>query len=502
MFKVLLKSKVIGSVILVSFIIIGTLFFFIPKITEKNTIDLITKNSINAVHQIKLTRAYYLNSVVKDVKKHAPNLGFDYYHKGTDGKLPFPTTVIHDLSKIFSDNTGLTFNLYSEFPFQPKVGRILTKKQKEILEFTQKNEDGVYVGRDKIDGVNVLRVAITDFMTDPSCVSCHNTHKDKTWEKNKWKLGDRRGVLEVITPIDDSLEANSYMRFQILIFITVALILLVIYYSFMMIRRENELIDENDILDAKIKEEVSKNVQKEKQLIIQNRSAALGDMLGAIVHQWKQPLNGISIANSSMTLQLELDNLDKKYFLSNTSAIEKQIENMNKTMNDFKDFFKPKNQSCYKISDSINDVLNLIDKIYQIKNVNIKLNLDDNLMTNGYPNELNQVIINILNNARDAILETESEIKYIYVDSYLDKDNLNIISITDCAGGIPEDIIDKIFDPYVTTKSNKDGTGIGLDMSKAIMEKVDGNISAKNIEKTIDGKTYKGANFIITLCNC
>ncbi|MCK5294630.1 MAG: DUF3365 domain-containing protein [Arcobacteraceae bacterium] len=502
MLKVLLKSKILGSVILVSLIIISTLFFFIPKITEKNTIDLVTKNSINAVQQIKLTRAYYVSSVVKDVKKYAPNLGFDYYHKGADGKLPFPTTTIHDLSKIFSDNTGLTFNLYSDFPFKPKANRVLTSKQKEILKFTQENEDGIYVGRDTIDGKPVLRVAITDFMTDPSCVSCHNDHKDKTWETGKWQMGDRRGVLEVITPLDEPLLANNYMRLQILLFITVILVLLVIYFSFMLIRRESELLGENDILDAKIKEEVAKNVQKEKQLIIQNRSAALGDMLGAIVHQWKQPLNGISISNSAMKLQLELGDLEIKYFNTHISNIDQQIKNMNSTMDDFRDFFKPKKQSCYDVNTSINDVLSLIHKIYEIKNINIKLNLEDGLETNGYPNELNQVIINILNNARDAILGNNSDIKNIYIDTYKDENNFNIISIKDCAGGIPEDIIDKIFDPYVTTKSDKEGTGIGLDMSKAIMEKVDGDITASNVETTIDGKTHKGANFIITLCSC
>lgn len=502
MLKILLKSKILKSIVTVSLIIISTLFFFIPHITEKNTINLVTSNSINAVQQIKLTRAYYVKNVVKDIKKYAPNIKFDYNHEGVDGKLPFPTTTIHDLSKIFSDNTGLTFNLYSEYPFKPKMARVLTIKQKEILKFTQKNEDGIYVGRDIIGGVPVLRVAVTDFMTDPSCVSCHNRHKDKTWKNGKWKIGDRRGVLEVITPLSEPLEANNEMRYKILIFITVALIFLAIYYSYILIRRESELLNENEILDTKIKEEVAKNIQKEKQLIIQNRSAALGDMMGAIIHQWKQPLNGISMANSAMQLDLEVGILDINSVATQTSSISKQIDNMNTTMNDFKDFFKPKNQACYDINDSVHDVLNLVSKIYEIKNISIKLDLVEKIITNGYSNELNQVIINILNNSRDAIIEQDVKIRYIYIKTYINQDNLSVISITDCAGGIPEDIINDIFDPYVTTKNDSDGTGIGLNMSKTIIEKVDGEITASNVKTIVEGKSYKGANFTIILNNC
>jgi len=393
------------------------------------------------------------------------------------------------------------FNLYSEYPFKPKSNRVLTPKQKEILKYTQESEDGLYIGRDVIDGVQVLRVAVTDFMTAPSCVSCHNTHPDRTWGKNKWKLGDKRGVLEVITPLTEALEANSYMRMQILVFITVMLILLVLYFSYTLIKRETELLDENEILDAKVKVEVEKNIHKEKQLIIQNRSAALGDMLAAIIHQWKQPLSGISMSNSAMQLDIAIGTLSNDGVLKHTTNIESQILNMNKTMDDFRDFFKPKNEACYKISDSINDVLKFIEKVYKIQNINIKTKLDENVMTSGFSNELNQVIINILNNARDAILENNCEIKDINIEAFI-QNNKSIISITDYAGGIPEHIIENIFDPYVTTKSDENGTGIGLDMSKTIIEKVNGKIEANNVISIIDGKEYKGANFKIILNGC
>jgi hypothetical protein len=142
MLKNIFTNKILLSVVLVSVFIVSTLFFFIPYVTEKNTINIVAKNSINTVEQMKLSRAYYVSSVVKDVQKYAPNIGFDYEHEGTNGKLPFPTTTIHNLSKIFSENTRVKFNLYSEYPFKPKENRVLTDKQKEILKFTQENDDG------------------------------------------------------------------------------------------------------------------------------------------------------------------------------------------------------------------------------------------------------------------------------------------------------------------------------------------------------------------------
>ena len=502
MIKKLLRSKVLAVVLLVSILIIAAISYFIPKIAEENTIQLVTKNSINSVKQMKLTRAYYVNSVVKDVKKYAPNLKFDYFHAGVNGKLPFPTTTIHDLSKIFSENTGVQFDLYSNYPFKPKINRVLSLKQKEILRFTKKNKDGIYIQRDNIDGIPVLRVAVADFMTDISCVKCHNSHPDRTWANDKWKLGDQRGVIEVITPLEESLLANEDMKNHILIVVISALLFLVIYYSYILVSRESELLDKNITLDEKVQEEILKNEEKAKQLVLQNRSATLGDMLAAIIHQWKQPLNAISILNSSILVNNEIKTLDDEKIKELTGQISSQISLMNTTMHDFGNFFKPKNKECYDINNEINEVIRIIDGIYKSQNITLKLNLENGLTTSGYSNELKQVIINILNNSRDAILENNSDIKTIFIDTYKDKNNLNIISIKDCAGGIPNHLISKVFDAYVTTKENTGGTGIGLDMCKTIIHKVNGSIIAKNVETIIDNKTFKGASFIIILGNC
>ncbi len=248
--KSLQNNSVINSIILASIVMVISLFFFIPYITEQYTIKTLIKHSKTAAQQIKLTRAYYVDVVVKDVKSYAPNLKFHYDHRGVDGRLPLPTTTVYDLSELFSENTGITYNLYSDYPFLNRKERVLTPFQKEAIKYTQENEDGVYIKRDVIDGKEVLRVATTDYMTDKSCVTCHNDHADRTWEKNRWRLGDKRGVLEVITPLEEELAGHLAMRNYILLFIILTISVVLFYLFFIIRKREEELIHvADDLID-------------------------------------------------------------------------------------------------------------------------------------------------------------------------------------------------------------------------------------------------------------
>lgn len=498
MFVKIITNKIILTIIFITALLMIYLSVYLPKITLQNTIDIIVKNSINSVEQIKLTRAYYVEEIVGDIKKYAPQIKFDYDHDGIDGKIAFPTSLVHELSDIYSKNTGMKFQLYSNYPFKIKKDRVLSESQKEALEFIENNNESIWIKRDTLDGKEVLRVAIADIMNQQACVDCHNAHIDKMWPSNMWKLGDKRGVLEVVTPLDESIQANTAMKNKILFSIFIAMLILVIYYSISLIRRENELIDENDLLDKKVKEEVKKNLQKEKQLMQQSRSAAMGDMMASIIHQWKQPINIISLTISSLKLQREMKILDEAFLDSKLDEVENQVNIMNVTMDDFRNFFKPAQAKIYEINASIEKILKMVDSIYEKDGIDIQFEHDEKLFTLGYENELNQVFINLFNNARDAILETESVQKTIYVKTYR-QDLEIIITVTDCAGGIKEDVIDIIFEPYMSTKSDQNGTGIGLDMSRTIIEKVQGSIEAQNVITPLDGRDYKGAQFIIKL---
>ena len=199
----MLKTKQLIILLATALIVfIAVKIFYIPMIIKDNSIKNIVKHSKEDVKRLQLVREYYVKSVVGDIKKYAPNIKFDFEHAGKDSKLPFPTTVVHDLTKLYSQRSEIKFALYSNYPFLNRKDRVLSDFQKEALDEVKKSEDGVYYKEDTVNGKKVLRVAVADYMVLPACVNCHNSHKLKTWSSDKWKLGDVRGVVEVITPLN------------------------------------------------------------------------------------------------------------------------------------------------------------------------------------------------------------------------------------------------------------------------------------------------------------
>ncbi len=249
---------------------------------------------------------------------------------------------------------------------------------------------------------------------------------------------------------------------------------------------------------TKIKNEIKKNQEKELILIQRSKMADMGNMISAIIHQWKQPLNLISTISSSEQLNLEMKQSSRENVYVAFDKITNQIQLMSQTMDDFKNFFKQTNKINYNLVEIINNTIRMLSGIYKSKNITINFIKINDVRVDGYPNELMQVLINILNNAKDAILETKCENKIINIEVTSNKE-YGMIIITDYAGGIPEDIIDKIFQPYFTTKKEENGTGIGLDMSMNIIKKVNGELSVENIISTLNNKDYNCAQFTIKL---
>jgi len=262
--------------------------------------------------------------------------------------------------------------------------------------------------------------------------------------------------------------------------------------------KTKELKNINEQLEQKVQVELSKNRQKEALLMQQSKMASVGEMISSIIHQWKQPLGIISVASSGMKLQIEMDDINKDEFIESTQNISEQIKHMTQTMDDFQNFFKQTPKKEYVVSDIARDAVILVNDIFKSKGIEINLKTEKEAVVYGYPNELIQVILNILNNARDIILEKNPDIYKIDIEIFQDDKNV-FISIKDYAGGIPKDIIDKIFEPYFTTKPEDKGTGIGLYMSKTIIEKAKGTLSASNVETDIEGRLYHGAQFTINL---
>ncbi len=256
--------------------------------------------------------------------------------------------------------------------------------------------------------------------------------------------------------------------------------------------KTNELEALNHELDDKIKEAVAKNSEQEQMLIQQSRSAAMGEMIGNIAHQWRQPLNALGLLMQNLYYSFESDELDLEQMERSMEKGQKLMQNMSKTIDDFRDFFKPNKEiEHFSVSSAINSAVELVSASYKNHNIELKQLLDESLMLDGYPNEFAQVLLNILSNAKDALDVNSIEDAYVHIKCH-STDDAVIVEITDNAGGIDEKIVEKIFDPYFTTKHQDVGTGIGLYMSKMIIENnMHGKITVINMEK--------GAKFTISM---
>jgi len=231
-------------------------------------------------------------------------------------------------------------------------------------------------------------------------------------------------------------------------------------------------------------------VQK-KIMINQSKHAQMGEMISMIAHQWRQPLNAVSAAAINLTLQQQLGTLDEKEVENTSKFIQKLTLDMSQTINDFMSFFKPQTKKeSFLISDVLDEIRRMIDKQLESHNIILETSIGDISTLYGHKNELIHVLLNIITNARDALDEQTQEIKKITIDAYALNGRCNI-SVRDNGGGIDGDILDKIFNPYFTTKEQGKGTGIGLYMVKEIIEKdFNGHIEVQNIENGVEFLLY------------
>ncbi len=245
--------------------------------------------------------------------------------------------------------------------------------------------------------------------------------------------------------------------------------------------RTKELEELNRGLDKRVKDEVMKRSDQEQLLIQQSRFAAMGEMIGNIAHQWRQPLNALGLLLQNVENAYEMEMLNEEYIQKTVAKGMLLIDNMSKTIDDFRDFFKPNKQvEVFEISNAISSTIEIIGASFSNHMISFKKNIDESLCVSGFSNEFAQVMLNILNNAKDELIDKKIANKTIYLNVFKENDNIKI-EIEDNAGGIKKDIINKVFDPYFTTKDEGKGTGIGLYMSKTIIEhNMGGNLSVKN----------------------
>ena len=250
----------------------------------------------------------------------------------------------------------------------------------------------------------------------------------------------------------------------------------------------------NKTLENRVKEEVEKNLLQNKQILQQSRLAQMGEMISMIAHQWRQPLTAISATTNNLSFKLMMGELDKKEFETEINLISDYSQHLSKTIDDFRNFFEiGKVKEKTTLSSIVNSTLSIVKTSVESKNIKIITNLKCNDEIEIYSNEVKQVILNLIKNAEDILIEKDIKNPIITIDTMYDDDKC-ILLVKDNGAGVPLDIQEKIFEPYFSTKKEKDGTGLGLYMSKTIIEDhCGGKLTVYNDKE--------GAVFKIMFCN-
>ena len=259
----------------------------------------------------------------------------------------------------------------------------------------------------------------------------------------------------------------------------------------------------NKKLSESIKEQKKIQQQKEQQqeiLFHQSKMAAMGEMIGNIAHQWRQPIAIISMWANNIIADIDMGELEDNNLREYAHKINEQTDHLSQTIDDFRNFFTPnKVTTTFTLKSSINKTMNLLSASFKTHNIDVIENIEDIKIT-ALENELTQAILNIIKNAKDILVTLPRDSKrLIFIDIYK-KDKEIIIEIKDNGGGIKKEIITKVFEPYFTTKHKSQGTGIGLYMTESIITKhLQGKIIVSNITYTYEDLKYNGAKFTINL---
>jgi len=254
--------------------------------------------------------------------------------------------------------------------------------------------------------------------------------------------------------------------------------------------KQRQLEGLNIYLEKRVEDAVSELRKKDQILIQQGRQAAMGEVIGNIAHQWRQPLNTLGLIVQELRMTYGREEFNKESLEASVKKAMNLIQHMSKTIDDFNNYFKPeKEKILFSINKAVTKALNLIEPSLVNLNINIEIIEKAETSINGYANEYSQVLLNILLNCRDAFEQIKTDRRRAIIITVFEENCKSVVTIADNAGGVSESIINKVFDPYFTTKGPDKGTGIGLYMAKSIIEKnMSGILTVRN---TADGAEFR-----------
>jgi signal transduction histidine kinase len=259
------------------------------------------------------------------------------------------------------------------------------------------------------------------------------------------------------------------------------------------VAERTQALDElNRTLDQRIRDEIAKRKEQEQLLIHQSRLAAMGEMIGAIAHQWRQPLNALSLVLQNIGLQYHMGRLTEESMARMQEKGEAMVRRMSTTIDDFRNFFKPnKHAENFNLLRALHGAADILEGVFRNHGIVLHVDCDPGIEVHGYVGEFSQVVLNILGNAKDAVLNARQISPAIRIRVAAGDTDVTI-RFEDNGGGMKDEVLRKIFEPYFTTKDEGKGTGIGLYMSKVIIEN---SMHGRLVGENIPG----GACFTVTL---
>ena len=445
-----------------------------------------------------------------DMKNQYKKIGFNIHFKpynwfiGTgeyveDVAQTIKDEVVSHVSKLKYPNDGYIFMIdeekrYLYYPDPDFIGRSLTTMrvtyeiEKVIDDFDQLVQQGggysSYIHKVKPDGTP----------------SVHKTSYVKGIENWDWIIGTGfydDDLQAKLLKKKEQLEVELSTKLEKLMFITTILTVVLLMVSFSISRLLETMFKR---YKDEIKLHLEENTRQQEVLAQNAKMAAMGEMIGNIAHQWRQPLSAISTAATGLKLQKEMKMLNDDDFEKSIDYINDSSQYLSKTIDDFRNFFKKdKIEKEFLLSDVYNHALRLVEVQFKNHEIEVVSQFED-VEILCLKNELIQVFINILNNARDELIKIDKPRLIIIKSSLIGKDIE--VTIEDNAGGISDEIIDRVFEPYFTTKHQSQGTGIGLYMVEEIITKhMNSMIKIQNSEFDHQGTLYKGAKVTLYLKN-